>query len=155
RRAGEGPGEEDHSPAPGGGRARARPRQLDQQPDSPLPRASLGMTTRAVLFDIDGTLIDSGGASDRAWKRAFTELQGVDVDVPTVTGKGVPDPEVGRVVFRNALGREPTEEEAEALMRRRHDHLPEEVESSLGYVVKDGVVELLERLIQDDLMLGL
>jgi phosphoglycolate phosphatase len=111
--------------------------------------------TQAVLFDIDGTLISTGGASDRAWKRAFKELQGVDVDVPAVTGKGVPDPEVGRVVFRDAIGREPTDEESEALMRRRLDHLPEEVENSSGFVVKDGVVELLDRLIDDGILLGL
>ncbi len=111
--------------------------------------------TQAVLFDIDGTLISTGGASDRAWKRAFKELQGVDVDVPAVTGKGVPDPEVGRVVFETAIGREPTDEEADALMRRRLDHLPEEVEKSPGFVVMPGVVELLDRLIDDGIMLGL
>jgi phosphoglycolate phosphatase len=111
--------------------------------------------TQAVLFDIDGTLISTGGASDRAWKRAFKELQDVDVDVPAVTGKGVPDPEVGRVVFERALGREPTDEEADALMRRRLDHLPEEVGSSPGFKVQDGVEELLERLIDDGVLLGL
>jgi phosphoglycolate phosphatase len=111
--------------------------------------------TQAVLFDIDGTLISTGGASDRAWKRAFKELQGVDVDVPAVTGKGVPDPEVGRVVFEKAIGRKPTEEEAAALMRRRLDHLPEEVENSPGFVVKDGVVDLLDRLIDGGILLGL
>ncbi len=113
------------------------------------------MDTQAVLFDIDGTLISTGGASDRAWKRAFKELHDVDVDVPAVTGKGVPDPEVGRVVFERALGREPTEEEADAVMRRRLDHLSEEVENSPGFVVHHGVVELLERLIDDGVMLGL
>jgi phosphoglycolate phosphatase-like HAD superfamily hydrolase len=111
--------------------------------------------TQAVLFDIDGTLISTGGASDRAWKRAFKELQDVDVDVPAVTGKGVPDPEVGRVVFKAALGREPTQEEADALMRRRLDHLSEEVENSPGFVVQDGVEELLEKLIDDGILLGL
>jgi phosphoglycolate phosphatase len=111
--------------------------------------------TQAVLFDIDGTLISTGGASDRAWKRAFKELHGVDVNIPAVTGKGVPDPEVGRVAFESALGREPTEQEAAAVMRRRLDHLSEEVEDSPGFVVHDGVVELLERLIDDGLMLGL
>jgi phosphoglycolate phosphatase len=111
--------------------------------------------TQVVLFDIDGTLLSTGGASDRAWKRAFKELQGVDVDVPAVTGKGVPDPQVGRVVFKEAIGREPTEEEAEALMRRRLDFLPEEVENSPGFVVKDGVIELLDRLMDEGILLGL
>jgi phosphoglycolate phosphatase len=111
--------------------------------------------TEAILFDIDGTLISTGGASDRAWKRAFKELHDVDVDVPAVTGKGVPDPEVGRVVFKAAIGREPSDEEAEALMRRRLDHLPEEVENSPGFVVQDGVVELLDKLIDAGVMLGL
>ena len=38
-------------------------------------------------------------------------------------------------------------------MRRRLDHLPEEVESSPGFVVKDGVVELLDRLIDAGVIL--
>ena len=111
--------------------------------------------TQAVLFDIDGTLVSTGGASDRAWKRAFKELQGVDVDVPAVTGKGVPDPEVGRVVFKQAIGREPTKEEEDAVMRRRLDYLPEEVENSPGYAVHDCVVKTLEKLSADGILLGL
>jgi phosphoglycolate phosphatase-like HAD superfamily hydrolase len=40
-------------------------------------------------------------------------------------------------------------------MRRRLDHLPEEVENSPGYVVKDCVVETLEKLTADGILLGL
>ena len=109
----------------------------------------------AILFDIDGTLITTGGASDRAWKRAFAELQGVEVDVGDYTGKGVPDPQVGVVSFRGAIGREPSDAEMEALMAARHRYLPEEVESSPGYRVMPGVVETLERLSDEGRLVGL
>jgi phosphoglycolate phosphatase len=110
---------------------------------------------RAVLFDIDGTLIRSGGASDRAWHRAFAELQDVDVDVAAVTGRGVPDPEVGRQCFRAALGRDPSDDEMAKLMAARLAHLPEEVANSPNYRVMEGVEELLDQLIDGGYLLGL
>jgi len=110
---------------------------------------------RAVLFDIDGTLIESGGASDRAWHRAFEDLHGVAVDIGAHTGRGVPDPEVGRAAFVAAIGREPTPEEAAALMARRVHYLPEEVANSAGYRVLPGAEELLEALIDEGRLLGL
>jgi beta-phosphoglucomutase-like phosphatase (HAD superfamily) len=111
--------------------------------------------TQAVLFDIDGTLIESGGASDRAWHRAFEEIHGVDVEISKVTGKGVPDPAVGRQAFEAVLGREPSDEEMARLMAKRLEYLPDEVESSKGYRVMPGVEELLDRLIDDGVLLGL
>lgn len=110
---------------------------------------------RAVLFDVDGTLIASGGASDRAWRRAFAELYGRDVDVAAHTGRGVPDPEVGREAFRACLGREPAGDELERLMARRLERLPAEVESSPGYRVMDGARELLAELAGRGVLLGL
>jgi beta-phosphoglucomutase-like phosphatase (HAD superfamily) len=68
-------------------------------------------STQAILFDIDGTLIESGGASDRAWPRAFDELQGVDVQISKVTGKGVPDPAVGRQAFETVMADSPSASE--------------------------------------------
>ena len=108
-----------------------------------------------LLFDIDGTLITTGGASDRAWHRAFLELHDTDVNVPDYTGKGVPDPEVGLQSFRGALGREPAGEEMAKLMALRQRYLAEEVESSPGYRVMPGVVELLERLTAEGRLIGL
>ena len=110
---------------------------------------------RCVLFDIDGTLISTGGASDRAWHRAFAELQGVDVNVPDYTGKGMPDPAVGLACFRGALGREPEAGEMEALMALRQRYLAEEVETSPGYRVMPGARELLEALSAAGRLVGL
>ena len=108
-----------------------------------------------VLFDIDGTLISTGGASDRAWRRAFSQLHGVAVEVSDYTGKGVTDPVVGLISFRGALGREPAPEEIRRLMALRLHYLPEEVAGSDGYRVMDGAEALLRRLRDDGLMVGL
>jgi phosphoglycolate phosphatase len=109
----------------------------------------------AILFDIDGTLITTGGASDRAWHRAFEELHDVDVNVPDYTGKGVPDPAVGLQCFRGALGREPHGDEMTKLMALRQRYLGEEVEASPGYRVMPGARELLERLTAAGRLVGL
>jgi phosphoglycolate phosphatase len=113
------------------------------------------MGTQAILFDVDSTLIKTGGASDRAWQRAFAELHGVDVEIGKVTGRGVPDPEVGRQAFAAVIGREPSSEEMGKLMGKRLQYLPEEVRSSKGYEVMPGVEPLLERLIDEGCLLGL
>jgi phosphoglycolate phosphatase len=109
----------------------------------------------AILFDIDGTLISTGGASDRAWHRAFEELHGVEVNVPDYTGKGVPDPAVGVACFRGAIGREPSADEMAKLMMLRQRYLAEEVETSPGYRVMPGVEALLKRLSDEGRLVGL
>jgi phosphoglycolate phosphatase len=109
----------------------------------------------ALLFDIDGTLISTGGASDRAWHRAFLELYGVEVNVPDYTGKGVPDPEVGLECFRGAIGREPAGDEMAKLMALRQRYLGEEVDSSPGYRVMPGVESMLRRLTEEGRLVGL
>ena len=113
------------------------------------------LRTQAILFDIDGTLIESGGSSDRAWHRAFEELHGVDVQISKVTGKGVPDPAVGRQAFEAVIGRKPSDEEMAKLMAKRLEYLPEEVETSKGYTVMPDVEELLDQLIDQGVLLGL
>jgi phosphoglycolate phosphatase-like HAD superfamily hydrolase len=77
------------------------------------------------------------------------------VNVPDYTGKGVPDPTVGLQCFRGALGREPEGSEMAALMALRQRHLAEEVETSPGYRVMPGVVELLDRLVGEGRLVGL
>ncbi|HEY7949512.1 MAG TPA: HAD hydrolase-like protein [Solirubrobacterales bacterium] len=110
---------------------------------------------RAVLFDIDGTLLVTGGAGGVAWRRAFEELHGVDVDVAEHTDAGMTDPEIAAIVFREVIGREGSQEERSKAIGCYLKHLPATVAESGGYRVMPGIEELLDRLIDDGLLLGL
>lgn len=109
----------------------------------------------AVLFDIDGTLITTGGAGGEAWKRAFVELYGKPLDIREVTESGMTDPEVGRVALQNILGRDPDRKELAAAMGHYLRHLAGAVEDSPGYRVMPGIEALLDRLVDSGLLLGL
>jgi phosphoglycolate phosphatase-like HAD superfamily hydrolase len=110
---------------------------------------------RAVLFDIDGTLLVTGGAGGVAWQRAFEELHGVEANVDEHTEAGMTDPEIVRIVFREVIGREGTPEERSKAIGCYLKHLPDAVAESDGYRVMPGIEELLPRLIEDGLLLGL
>ena len=57
----------------------------------------------AILFDIDGTLIDTGGAGAASWRLAFDELYDIPADIGEFTDSGMTDPEVGRKTFEAVL----------------------------------------------------
>jgi phosphoglycolate phosphatase-like HAD superfamily hydrolase len=114
-----------------------------------------GGAIRAVLFDIDGTLLVTGGAGAVAWQRAFEELHGVEADIAEHTDAGMTDPEIAAIVFREVIGRDGTQEERAKAIGCYLKHLPDAVAESAGYRVMPGIEELLERLIDDGLLLGL
>jgi phosphoglycolate phosphatase-like HAD superfamily hydrolase len=109
----------------------------------------------AILFDIDGTLILSGGAGGVAWRDAFMELWGVPADIGKYTDAGMTDPEVGRLTFERVIGRPPDHRELARLLARRNTLLPGAVAESKGYRVLPGVKELLPRLCEEGYLLGL
>ncbi len=109
----------------------------------------------AVLFDIDGTLIDTGGAGAGSWRLAFDELYGIPADIGKFTDTGMTDPDVGRMTFEAVLHREPERGEFARLLERRLYYLHQTVADSTGYRVLPGAEELLLRLIEDGHLLGL
>lgn len=110
---------------------------------------------RILLFDIDGTLVSTGGAGAVAWKQAFQELHGIPADINEHTDAGMTDPDVGAKTFEAVLHRPPTPHELAQLIQRRLEHLPEAVEASQGYKVYPGVPERLRQLSRDGHLLGI
>jgi phosphoglycolate phosphatase len=110
---------------------------------------------KAILFDIDGTLIISGGAGAASWRLAFDELYGIPADIGKFTDTGMTDPEVGRRTFEAVLKRKPERREFTRLLERRLHYLYDTVADSADYRVLGGVEELLPRLIEDGYLLGI
>jgi len=110
---------------------------------------------QAILFDIDGTLISTGGAGTRSWRWAFEKLHGIPADITAFSETGMTDPTVARSTFRGVLGREPTPRELSTLLAAYLERLPEEVETSEHYRVLPGAERLLERLRQAGCLLGI
>ena len=111
--------------------------------------------SRVLLFDIDGTLVTTGGAGAVAWRQAFEELHGIPADIGKFTDAGMTDPDVGAKTFEAVLEREPTPNELAQLLQRRLEHLPEAVARSEGYRVLPGVTERLRQLSRDGQLLGI
>ncbi len=109
----------------------------------------------AVLFDIDGTLLVTGGAGAVAWQRAFRELYEVDANIGEHTQAGMTDPEIAAIVFREVIGREGTAAERARAIAGYLGHLAAAVEESEGYRVMPGIEELLPRLTERGVLLGL
>jgi phosphoglycolate phosphatase-like HAD superfamily hydrolase len=110
---------------------------------------------RILLFDIDGTLVSTGGAGAAAWKLAFEDLHGIPADIGRFTDAGMTDPDVGAVTFEAVLHRKPTPHELAQLIQRRLEHLPEAVAQSEGYRVLPGVPQRLKQLSRAGHLLGI
>ena len=109
----------------------------------------------AILFDVDGTLINSGGAGAASWRMAFDELYGIPADIGEFTDTGMTDPDVGRRTFEAVIHRAPEASEFARLLERRLHHLRTAVEQSEGYRILPGAEALLDHLIDEGYLLGL
>jgi phosphoglycolate phosphatase-like HAD superfamily hydrolase len=109
----------------------------------------------AILFDIDGLLITTGGAGTRAWRAAFDELYGIPADIGEFTEAGMTDPVIARLTFTGAIGHDPSPEEQSRVIAHYLLRLPDEVAASAGYEVLAGVEALLPRLTRAGFLLGL
>jgi beta-phosphoglucomutase-like phosphatase (HAD superfamily) len=104
------------------------------------PKAS----KRLYLFDIDGTLITSGGAGERAFHQAVEELCGGLSPLEGVNFAGNTDTGIAREVLM-AAGMEPTQEKIMALLDAYLSRLADRMHRHQGRLLP-GIIPLLDRM---------
>ncbi len=113
------------------------------------------MDYAAVIFDVDGTLLSTGGAGGRAWDAAARRLYGEPADITEFTDTGMTDPEVAAEVFKYVHHAAPSPEQLDELVRNYLWFIPDMVQGSEGYRVLPGARETLERLNAQEVPVGI
>jgi phosphoglycolate phosphatase len=102
-----------------------------------------------LLFDIDGTLLLTGGAGKVAFEEAFEEI----FEIPNAWGDldphGKTDPAIFDEVAQRVLGRLLTEGESDLLMELYEELFEAHILNAPRFELMPGVVELLEHLAKD------
>ena len=99
---------------------------------------------RLLLFDIDGTLITSGGAGQQALKDAMSARFGVVEDLQGVSLAGSTDANIAVQLLRRH-GLDPEPENIAALLDEYLTHLPSRMTERNGFLMP-GIISLLEEL---------
>lgn len=97
-----------------------------------------------MLFDIDGALLDDGGAAGASFNSAFMEI--FSVHPKEVYKHGKTDPLISKEIGHATLGRDLTEEEIAVLDKRYTELLPYYLEEKDSLRVFPGVERILQKL---------
>ncbi|MCE9624212.1 MAG: HAD hydrolase-like protein [Deltaproteobacteria bacterium] len=111
---------------------------------------------KLILFDIDGTLLMTGGAGKEAFDRVFSEFYGIEQAWRDIHPDGRTDPSLIVELFEKNLGRRPSSEEMERVSEAYARAMEEALPRSERFRLLPGVVELLDYLADRKIgMLGL
>jgi phosphoglycolate phosphatase len=112
---------------------------------------------KILLFDIDQTLINTGGAGLRALDRACDKLLGIEKAMDGINPSGKTDPAIVREILSNRLGTDAAMNgRLESILESYVFFLREEVASSSTYRVLPGILALVADLCRRrDVVLGL
>lgn len=112
--------------------------------------------TKLLLFDIDGTLLLTGGVGIIAFEKAFHELFSAANAWGNMIPDGKTDPDIIDEIGRNALKRSLTQKEHGRLAQRYLFYFEKEILNAPRFRLMPGVFELLEHLSKRrDFLLGI
>jgi len=98
---------------------------------------------KLLLFDIDGTLVLTGGAGIRALNRAFCQVVGIVNALDGIRLHGKTDPAIVREIF-SARGALQNADSYDQILAAYVEFLPEEVQQSRNYRVLPGILRFLQ-----------
>lgn len=113
---------------------------------------------KLLLFDVDQTLINTGGAGLRALDRACLQLFGIPNAMEGISPHGKTDPAIAREILRVRFGRDAADTNGgiTSILQAYLSFLKEEVQRSSNYRVLPGVLSVLDEMLsRNDVMLGL
>jgi phosphoglycolate phosphatase-like HAD superfamily hydrolase len=112
---------------------------------------------KLLLFDVDATLVLTGGAGLRALNRVFQRLFNVDSAMNDIAPHGKTDPAIVREIFHKKLSAiDLTEVEMSRILDAYLTFLRDEVETTNQYEVLPGIMNILEEMSsRSDVLLGL
>ena len=112
---------------------------------------------KLLLFDIDQTLVNTGGAGIHALDRACKKLLAIDNAMDGIRPHGKTDPAIAREILRVRLGAtSDVEAQIQSILEAYLSFLEEEVQTSAKYRVLPGIVSLLDEIAaRPDMILGL
>lgn len=98
------------------------------------------------LFDIDGTLLWSGGAGSRTLERVFHARHGILGAMEGIDCGGKTDEMIVSEMFRRAIGRDPSAAELAEVIAEYEAQLPDELATSARFRLLPAVVETLTEI---------
>lgn len=112
---------------------------------------------KLLLFDIDQTLVNTGGAGLRALDRACHKIFNIDHAMEGISPHGKTDPAIVREILRVRLENpSPSRREIETILESYLYFLKDEIRLSPAYRVLPGIIALLDHLVAHaDALLGL
>jgi len=111
---------------------------------------------KVVLFDLDGTLVSTGGAGIRALDRAFKDIFGLERAGEGIRFAGKTDPRIIREIIATKTGRAAQDGELAQIAEAYLKYLPEEVSNRHDYQTLPGIETCIKGLLdRGDILVGL
>ena len=111
---------------------------------------------KLFLFDLDGTLVTTGGAGMKALDETFNQIFGLKYVLNEINPSGKTDPAIFREIIRRFLDRDMRPEELRLISETYLELLQQQVKVAASLRSFPGVETLLNRLKQmEDIEVGL